>query len=95
MVQKTLINQGKILPTLILNSASHILLQDTVAFDSLQHTVVLAVLRDGSGELLVANRVDTQLWSVDGETRSLAELQSLSCVFFIAVEKHISKEIDY
>lgn len=95
MVQKTLINQGKILPILILNSASHILLQDTVAFDSLQHTVVLAVLRDGSGELLVANRVDTQLWSIDGETRSLAELQSLSCVFFIAVEKHISKEIDY
>ncbi|EFO61815.1 Hypothetical protein GLP15_2153 [Giardia lamblia P15] len=92
VVQKTLVNQGKILPVLILNSASHILLQDIIAFDSSQYTVVLAILQDDSGELLVANKMDDQLWSIDGETRSLAELQSLSCVFFTSIEKRVSQE---
>lgn len=92
VLQKTLLSLGKVLPVLILNTTSCVLLQDTVAFDSVQHTVALAVLQASSGELAVALNVKNQAWSINGEARSIAELQHLSCVFFISVEKQVLQE---
>lgn len=91
-VQKRLTNLGNTLSVMILNHTSHILLQDIIDLDSVQHTVVLAVLLSSSGEFVVAHNKMNQMWSIKENIYSLTELQRFSCVFFISVEKQTLAE---